>query len=166
MANDFEDDSRLATPRPTPAEARAALSGLGADGARLAERVVTPGWYHPTLGAIVALICCTQALPFPASAAFLPVALFALPALVLVYRRRYGIWIAGPAGPRSRRLQRTMGLLVVLSFGAALVVKYSALDYAWVVLPAAVSFVAAVSLGRRYDDALRDELARPGGERG
>ncbi len=128
--------------------------------------MVTPAWYHPTLGAIVALICCTQALPSPASLAFLPVALFALPALVLVYRRRYGVWIADPAGPRSRRLLSAFVVLVVLSFGAALAVKHTPVGYGWVLVPAAVGLAASVLLGRRYDDAVRHELAGPGGGRG
>lgn len=144
---------------PTAAEARAALAGLGADDARLAERLVTPGWYHPVLGAIVAVIVCTQALPSPASVAFVPVGIFALPALVLVYRRRYGLWIGQPAGPRSKRLLGTMVVLFLLCLGAALVVKFTAVGYWWVLLPATVGFVASVVLGRRYDDALRRELA-------
>lgn len=165
MENDSRGDrSGRAAPGPTPSEAREALAGLEADDARLAERLVTPGWYHPVLGAIVALIVCTQALPSPASVAFLPVALFALPALVLVYRRRYGLWVGRPAGPRSKRLLGTMVVLFLLCFGAALVVKFTAVAYAWVLLPAGVGFVASVVLGRRYDDALRQELGGTVGE--
>ena len=166
MANDSSRDAGLTAPRPTPAEAHAALSGLAADATRLAERVVTPRWYHPTLGAIVALICCTQALPSPASVAFLPVALFALPLLALAYRQRYGLWIAQPTGARSRRLLAALVTLVLLSFCAALVVKFTTVDYGWVLLPAAIAFVGSVLLGRRYDDALRRELAGSGGGRG
>ena len=44
-------------------EARAALSFLAEDGAHLADRVVTPWWYHPILAAIVAAIAVTQTLP-------------------------------------------------------------------------------------------------------
>lgn len=163
MENDFRGGgSPSVAPRPSPAEARAALSDLDADGARLAERVVTPRWYHPTLGAIVALIVCTQALPAPGSLVTLPIALFALPVLVIVYRRRYGVWVSQPAGPRSSRILRTMGTIVLLAFAAALAVKYTAIEYGWVLLPAAVAFVACVVLGRRYDDALRSELSGAG----
>lgn len=145
--------------RPSPSEARDALSTLAGDRARLAERVVTPGWYHPTLGAVVALIICTQALPSPASLLFLPVALFGLPALVLVYRARYGVWIGQPAGPGSRRILRNLMVVLVLALVAALAIKLGAIEYRWVVVPAAVGFVASVVLGRRYDDAVGRELS-------
>ncbi|WP_454042708.1 hypothetical protein [Cellulosimicrobium sp. Marseille-Q8652] len=160
----MENDHGGAAPRPTPAEARDALADLGADDARLADRLVTPRWYHPLLGAIVALIVCTQALPSPASVAFVPVGIFALPALVLVYRRRYGLWIGQPAGPRSKRILGTMAVLCLLCFGAAMVVKFTPVGYAWVLLPAAIGFAACVALGRRYDDAVRAELRGAVGE--
>jgi hypothetical protein len=165
MASDFHD-TRPDGQRPTPAEAREALAGLGTDAARLAERVVTPRWYHPTLGAIVALICCALALPSPVSVVFLPFTIFALPALALIYRRRYGVWIAQPSGRRSKRLLWTMAVLFLLSVGAAVAIRFTGVEYWWVLLPAAVGFVASVVLGRRYDDALRRELAGSGvGER-
>ncbi|WP_273652133.1 hypothetical protein [Cellulomonas fimi] len=157
MENDFEATDRA--PRPTPAEARDALAGLATDRATLAARVVTPWWYHPTLGAVVALIVCTQALPSPASLVLLPVALLGLPALVVLYRRRYGVWVSEPAGPLSRRIYRALIVVLVLVFGALLVVKLTAVEYRWVLLPAVVGFVAAVVLGPWYDDAQRRELA-------
>lgn len=165
MENDLQGgDSPSVTSRPSPAEARASLSHLESDGARLAERVVTPRWYHPTLGAIVALILCTQALPAPGSLVTLPFALFALPVLVVVYRRRYGVWVSQPAGPRSRRILRTLGTIVLLAFAASLVIKLTAIEYVWVLLPAAVGFVVCVVLGPRYDAALRSELSGAGRE--
>lgn len=157
MENDFEAADRA--PRPTPAEARTALADLATDRATLAARVVTPWWYHPTLGAVVALIVCSQALPSPASLVLLPVALLGLPALVVLYRRRYGVWVSEPAGPLSRRIYRALIVVLVLVFGAMLVVKLTAVEYRWVLLPAAVGFVAAVVLGPWYDDAQRRALA-------
>jgi hypothetical protein len=152
MDNDITADS------PSPAEARRALSDLELDGVRLAERVVTPWWYYPTVGALVVLIVVTQALPSPASVVTLPVALFALPALVLVYRRRYGLWISQPAGPRSRLISQLVLVVFALTFAAMLVIKLTGIEYRWVLVPATVGFVAAVVLGPWYDDALRREL--------
>ncbi|GCD18467.1 hypothetical protein GXP71_00865 [Cellulomonas sp. H30R-01] len=157
MENDL--DGAVPSPRPTPAEARSALADLAADRASLAARVVTPWWYHPTLGAVVALIVCTQALPSPASLVLLPVALFGLPALVVLYRRRYGVWVAEPAGPRSRALYRALIVVLVLVLAATLVVRLTDVAYVWALVPAAVGFVAAVVLGPWYDDAQRRELA-------
>ena len=162
MANDLPDDGTPAPLRPSPAEARAALSGLGEDDARLAERAVMPRWYHLTLGTIVALIVVTQALPFPGSLVTLPLAIFALPALVVTYRRRYGVWFGEPAGPRSRRLFRVMVWAAVLAFAGALVVRFTEVPYAWALLPAVLGVAAAVVLGPRYDDAFREELAGRG----
>jgi uncharacterized membrane protein len=165
MENDMRgDDSSSIAPKPSSAEARDALSSLGVDGARLAERVVTPWWYHPTLGALVAVIISTQALSFPGSLIALPLALFALPALVVVYRRRYGLWIARSVGPRSRRIFRALMVSFLLAFATALVIKYTAIEYGWVLLPAAVGFVASVVLGPWYDDARRRELRETGRE--
>jgi hypothetical protein len=149
------------TPRPSPAEAREALAGLHADDASLAQRLITPRWYHPLLGLIVALIITSQALPSPASLILLPVALFALPALVLFHRRRHGLWFSQPAGPRSRRVYRVMLVIVLLCFGAMLVVKLTPVAYEWVAIPAAVGLVTPMVLGPRYDDLFRRELAGP-----
>ncbi|GCE77067.1 hypothetical protein [Cellulomonas biazotea] len=156
MENDFGDDDTAS--RPSPAEARQALSELAADRATLAARVITPWWYHPALGGIVALIVGTQALPFPASALTLPVALFALPTLVVVYRRRYGVWISQPTGPRSRRVFRALMVVLLLAFAAALAVRFTGVAYHWALLPAVAGFVAAVVLGPWYDDLVRREL--------
>lgn len=157
----MENDSAPQGPtsRPSVAEARDALSGLRADDANLAQRLVTPRWYHPLLGVIVALIISSQALPSPASLILLPVALFALPALVLVYRRRYGLWFSLPAGPRSRRVYRVMMMIIVPCFAAMVVVKVAPVAYGWVLLPAAVGLVTPMVLGPRYDELFRQELA-------
>ncbi|MHA7135424.1 hypothetical protein [Oerskovia turbata] len=160
MENDSPSgDTQSTARRPSAAEAREALAGLHADDASLAQQLVTPRWYHPLLGVIVALIITSQALPSPASLALLPVALFALPALVLVYRRRYGLWFSLPAGPRSKRVYRVMLVIMLLCFGAMVVIKVTPVAYGWVLVPAAVGLVTPMVLGPRYDDLFRRELA-------
>lgn len=163
MENDFSDENSPVGPSPTsPAQAREALSSLGVDRVKLAEQFVTPRWYHPALGLIVALIICTQALPSPASVITLPFALFALPVLVAVYRRRYGLWFNESAGPRSQRILRNLMVIVALAFLAVLPIKFTDIGYWWVLLPATVALVASVVLGRRYDEVFRHELAGAG----
>lgn len=163
MENDSSpSDPAPITARPSPADARRALLDLEDDGATLAARVVTPWWYHPAVGGIVAVVVCVQALPFPWSLVVLPLAVLGLPGVVVAYRRRYGVWVAEPAGPLSRRLYRAMIATFLLSFAAALVVRYTTVPDVWVLLPAAAAFVAAVVLGPWYDDALRRELAGSG----
>lgn len=147
---------------PTPADARAALSTLDADGERLAGRVVTPWWYHVSLGAIVAAFVASQALPAGASAALLALGILALPLLTTIYSRRYGLTITQPAGRRSRRLLLSTLAILISAMACGVVIKLTGAEPWWVLAPAAVAFAATVVLGRRYDDALRGELARPG----
>lgn len=82
-------------------EARAALSFLDEDGAHLADRVVTPWWYHPILAAIVAAIAVTLTDSSPWWA-LIPAASAGLATLVL--GRRYDAVLrqelALPAGRR------------------------------------------------------------------
>ncbi|SFS08982.1 hypothetical protein SAMN04487783_1191 [Agrococcus baldri] len=105
MENNFgsgeRDDSGA---RLTADDARAALEGLDGDGAALAERIVTPAWYHPILGGLVAAIVVATALPGAASPILLALGLIGMVLLALAYRRRYGVLTTQPAGPRSRRL--------------------------------------------------------------
>lgn len=165
MENDFsgiDPASRRAVP--TSAEARDVLSLLDVDGTRLAERVVTPWWYHVALGAIVALFVTSQALPTAAMSVPIVLGIVALPVLTTVYSRRYGVSVSQPAGPRGRRLLlMTLGVLVVAMLsGVAL--KFAGIAPWWVVVPAALAFIVTVILGRRYDDALRSEIATGGHE--
>ena len=77
----------------------------------------------------------------------------------MLYRRRYGVWVAEPAGPRSRAVYRALIVVLVLVLAATLVVRLTDVAYVWALVPAAVGFVAAVVLGPWYDDAQRRELA-------
>ena len=146
--------------RPTMAEARDALDGLDADGARLARRVVTPWWYHVGLAAIVFTLIGAQGLRGVASIMLVALAVVAIPVLTLVYSHRYGVSTAQPGGRRSRRLLVAAIAVLVLGMLSALVVRFTEATDVWVVVPAAVAAAAIVVLGRRYDDALRIEIAR------
>ena len=140
-----------------PDEARAALAFLDDDGARLAERVVTPWWYHP----IVAAIVISQALPGAWGITLLPLAIIAIPLLMLAYKKHSGVATTQPAGPRSRRLMLMLLVIVVLALVSTLVVKLTDSSPWWALIPAAIAAVATVLLGRRYDAVLRQELALP-----
>ncbi len=48
--------------RPGADEARQALQTLGRDNADLAAKIITPWWYHPILGGIVAILVYSQAI--------------------------------------------------------------------------------------------------------
>jgi len=159
----MENDS--ASDRPSADDARAALDGLSADGARLAERIVTPWWYHAALGLIVAVFGFSQALPGPEATVLVALAIVAIPALVLTYRQVYGVTLVEPAGPRSRRVLIVSIGIMVLVFAAGLGIRLAALAPAWGLIPAVTGFLMTVVVGRHYDDVLRDEIAAHGGPR-
>ena len=144
-----------------PDEARSTLAFLDDDGARLIERVVTPWWYHPILAAIVAAIIISQALPGAWGITLLPLAIIAIPLLMLAYKKHSGVATTQPAGPRSKRLMLMLMAVVVLALVSTLVVKLTDSSPWWALIPAAIAAVATVLLGRRYDAVLRQELALP-----
>src|SRR4051812_49380756 len=85
-------------------EARASLRTVAAARAATADRLITPPWYHPVLGLLVAQHAIVQGIDdrnwtLP-SALVLLLGAFGL---VMAYRRMTGLFIAGPQGPRSRR---------------------------------------------------------------
>lgn len=144
-----------------PAEARAALDSLDSDGARLAARVVTPWWYHPILGAIVAVIVAAQALPGTWSVTLPPVSIIAILLLMHAYKKHSGVATTQPAGPRSKRLLLVTAGIMILALTSAVALKLTGSSPWWVMISAAIAALATVVLGRRYDAALRAELALP-----
>ena len=148
-------------PGVTSAEARASLESLATDDAALASRVVTPWWYHVTLGAIAAVFTGSQALPGAMSIVGYAVGIVAIPVLVAVYRRRYGLWFSEPVGPRSRRALLLAVAALVVPMLASLVLRLTGTPVVWILVPAAIAFVATIVLGRRFDVVTRDELAHP-----
>lgn len=144
---------------PTGAQAREALKSLNSDGAALSRRVVTPWWYHSALGLIVAGMIGSQVMPGVASTMVVALCVVAIPVLTTTYSRRYGVTITQPAGPRSKRLLlMTLGVALVAVLGGV-AIKLTGSSAWWIILPAVVAFVVTVILGRKYDDALRGEIA-------
>lgn len=163
MENDL-DHAGDQPERPEAAAAREALRQLQDDGSRLAVRVVTPWWYHPVLGVIVAAFAGSQVLPGMAAIWIVAIGIVLLPVLTITYSRRYGVSTTQPAGPRSHRLLLTMLTVLILAMVSSLAIKFLALSAWWGIIPAAFAFFATVMLGRRYDDALRDELGGKTGQ--
>jgi hypothetical protein len=142
-----------------PDEAATALAAIGESRAELADRLVTPAWYHPTLGLLAGgLLACAE---FHRWWVFLSATLlYAVGCGVLVssYRKLTGIWVSGlrkgPAGQVSIRLMVALyavaGIAAVLDLGLGLRGAF--------VAGGAVAFGLVVVLGRRFDQALRAEL--------
>jgi hypothetical protein len=143
-------------------QARRALSALDADGARLAGRVITPGWYHPILGVIVAVMISGIATPGAMGFGLIVLGIVGVPVLARAYMRRAGVWISRAAGPVTRQLQRVLLAVYMVLFGAALALRLTEASPWWVLLPAASGFLLTWVAGRRYDRELRRELASSG----
>ncbi len=89
----------------------------------------------------------------------LALGVIAIPVLTATYSRRYGVAISKPAGPRSRRfLLLTLAVLLV-GMVSSLAFKFLGIEPWWAFVPATIACVATIILGRRYDGALRRELA-------
>lgn len=146
---------------PSAAEARAALDSLDTDSSQLAARLVTPWWYHPILGAMVAGAIGAQSLPGVSSTIVIALIIIWIPFLIKAYTSRYKVWMSGPAGPRSRRMMVLLVVTLIVLMASGALMKIGGLSPWWVLVPAVLGFLATVGLGRRYDAALRSDLSSP-----
>lgn len=101
--NDFEDD-------PT-----AALRAVRETREKAAVRATAPLWYHPALGAIIAMLVASIEAP-RITGAVVAVSMCGLAILITQYHKHTGVWLNGltAGGPRTRRLM-VFGLLVTLA---------------------------------------------------
>lgn len=139
--------------------AREALSVLDADGARLAQRVITPWWYHSILGVIVALMIFGVAYPGALGFGLVAIGVIGIALLVRVYTLRTGVWISRAAGPSTRQLQRVLMVINIVLMGTALALRVTEPAPWWALLPALSGLFATWVMGRHYDRELRRELA-------
>jgi hypothetical protein len=125
--------------------------------AGIATRVVTPWWFHPMLGLLVGQHVLVQGVDnrnwtLPSFLVFV----IGATGLVLVSRAITGVSVATPRGPRTRDL---MGLRVLVP--VACIWTAALVGGLWFAVPASlVATAATIVLGRRFDTALRDELAQ------
>ncbi|HEX7350169.1 hypothetical protein [Brachybacterium sp.] len=143
-------------------EALETLASLDVDRALLAERVVTPWWYHPILGGIVTLLVGAQALPGVLSMAVLALGVVMIPVLVTAYTRSYGVSVTAPVGPRTRRLMTVLVGVLTVGMVSNLGIKFTGIEPAWGLVSAVICGAVTAVLGRHYDDVLRTELASGG----
>lgn len=136
-----------------------ALTAIARARAAAADRLVTPWWYHPILGALLA----GQLVAFSFGGtlvrlAGLAVLLAGIAVLVRAYTRLTGVWISGyDAGPASRWAY-AMGAVTAVCFVISfLVARTTSLVWpTWCL--AAVVLLGVVVLGHRFDAALRAQL--------
>ena len=105
-----------------------------------------------------------QALPGVPAVSVIVMVIIWIPVMMQSYTSRYRISMTRPAGPRSKRMLLLILAVLAVLTGSVVVLKIASLLQWWVLLPAAVGFVATVMLGRRYDAVLRSEIADPAAE--
>lgn len=147
-----------------PREARAALEAVADSRAEMADRLVTPWWYHPTLGILLGGLMAVIGVGVPTAVFWASMVLYfgGILALAGAYRRMTGIWVDGfGIGPRSRRSATRLGAtaIALALVGAVFGLGF---DLPWVPVGCGVVLAAVMTVwGRRFDTILRDELREP-----
>jgi hypothetical protein len=144
-----------------PEDAQAALHLVTASRAEVADRLITPWWYHPALGLLVAGVVA-------APAARSLVVLYGAPllcalgcaVLATVYSRMTGVWINGFNAGRASRWAVALG---VVNAGAIVLGGAVTMAFDWWPVPLVLAVLVVpvtVVLGRQFDAAIRAELRK------
>ena len=140
-----------------------ALADVATTRAAIADRLITPWWYHTALGAILAALVVVGALDLH-NAIRLPVALgcaVGIGMLVTAYQCVTGLWVdvrnLGPVSARWWALYAVPALVIV---GASLLPSLTHVSFSAGVAAslAAAIFLGTIVLGRKMDAALRAEI--------
>ena len=156
----MENDS--GRPSVTPEDASASLDLVDQARADLADRLVTPWWYHPILGLIEAAFVVSFALPTPWRLVLVVGAIAALGGLVRAYSALTGLAVFGGSyWSMARGWIIALLAVVVVALALSLLGDSLAVSLA----AAALAFVATVVCGRRADKAIRARLRAGGSAR-
>ncbi|MFC8303574.1 hypothetical protein ACFUCV_07780 [Specibacter sp. NPDC057265] len=140
-------------------QARQALDAVAEARSAAADRLISPWWYHPVLGLLVAVFMLAFTTGGVAVQIAVGLAYFAgLGLLVSLYKARTGMWINGLTAGRASWWTVPLMLIMVLAMGVSYYFHaVHGLHWpAW--LAAAVVFVATNVLGSRFDASLRRQL--------
>jgi hypothetical protein len=143
-----------------PQAARAALDAIDESRSDMADRLITPWWYHPVLGLLVGglVTVATAGIPFTALMGVIAVYAVGLTLLVTAYRRKARVWVGfWDGGPKSRRSAALLlaVLLVITVVGAAVGIG---MEIRWVAPVTGLAVAATMTLwGRHLDTIMRAE---------
>lgn len=160
--DDDEEVAQDADPDDAPAAYRPedALSDVGASRSALADRLITPIWYHPLIALAVAGLILALGLNMPSGwmlAIEVP-AILLIGATVVAYRKLTGVWVStAPRGTRAFRVHLALGVVTFAGVLLALLARYAELP-ALAIACTVVVFVGYIVLGRLLDATLRAEL--------
>lgn len=136
-----------------------ALDAIGQARADVAEKLITPWWYHPVLGLLVAGFVLLYAFG-NVLALIIGIALYfaGIAALISSYRRMSGLHVNGMrSGKASLWAWWLVALFVAGTILGVVFARFADINWpAW--LAAGFLFVAVILLGRSYDAARRAEL--------
>jgi hypothetical protein len=124
-----------------------------------ADRLVTPWWYHPILGFLVAAYLVAYTFSSTLWRGIVLVLFLASVAILArIYRAVTGVWIWGTDAGRASRWAYAMGaIMVVAMLTSLLIVGTTTLTWpVWGL--AALCWIAVILLGRRFDTTLRRQL--------
>jgi len=142
-------------------DALASIEAVNRAQADLADRLVTPWWYHPGLGLIEATFVVSMGLPTWWRLAAVVVAIAGLGVLVRAYSRLTGLGMSWQYARQAGGWVMALVVIVLAALAVVLLVGHPLVTAA----AAVVVFVATVVLGRRTDRAIRDRLRRGVGSR-
>jgi hypothetical protein len=140
----------------------AALGLVASSRSSLADRLVTPWWYHPILGVLVGGLIAVQASSSMVVRA-LAMGVFGvgLALLVTAYRRLTGLWVSGYHPGPARRWAVMLGVVVGVAYTVAAVAALAGAPARVPLVVGAAVVPVVVVAGRRYDQALRAHLRSP-----
>ena len=134
-------------------EARAALSAIDAGRSAAAARLVSPLWYHPILGILVAgYLAAAASHSIIVTLVALPIFLAGVFALIALYKKITGLWISGFKAGRASWWAAAMTVSLVVLF----VLAYAQIWNVWTA--AATAFIAVNVFGLLFDRTLRSSL--------
>jgi hypothetical protein len=145
----------------SPQEAQAALAAVDESRSDIADRLITPWWYHPVLGVLIGglITVATIGVDFTILIGVLAVYAVGIYLLMSAYRRKTGVWMNGfGGGPKARR---TMMLLFATTLAITIIgsVFSNGLEIRWTAVLTGLAVALTMTFwGRHYDNVLRAEL--------
>ena len=134
-------------------EAHAALAAIDAGRTAAAERLVSPLWYHPLLGILVAgYLAAVTSRSIIVTLVASPIFFAGVFALVSVYKKITGLWISGFNAGRASWWAAAMSVSLLALYGLA----YAQIWSVWAA--AATAFIAVNVFGGLFDRTLRASL--------
>jgi hypothetical protein len=141
-------------------DAAKALAEVQTARSAMADRLVTPWWYHPALGLLYAGLVLAWGLLDDGKARLLvAIPFFAgLAGLVVLYRRLTGVWVNGHEAGPAARWAWAMGILYGVVLLAAHFGGRAGLGAEVLIALSAAVVAATIVVGRRFDAAYRAHL--------